>query len=155
MSEALDLTITAIEPEGLDDFLDAYVRASLWSSTDNSDETGGETLDRHHGPEDISGETLDRMRADCIKFLNDPNGGRLICVAGRLEAEGQWSLPHGAGCSVVAYAGHDFWLTRNGHGSGFWDGDWPKGIAEGLHALAKRFGPFDLFLGDDGRIHGA
>lgn len=20
--------------------------------------------------------------------------------------------------------GHDFWLTRNGHGAGFWDGDW-------------------------------
>lgn len=19
---------------------------------------------------------------------------------------------------------HDFWLTRNGHGAGFWDGDW-------------------------------
>lgn len=25
----------------------------------------------------------------------------------------------------AAHAGHDFWLTRNGHGSGFWDGDWP------------------------------
>lgn len=22
-----------------------------------------------------------------------------------------------------AQAGHDFWLTRNGHGAGFWDGD--------------------------------
>lgn len=21
-------------------------------------------------------------------------------------------------------AGHDLWLTRNGHGAGFWDGDW-------------------------------
>jgi hypothetical protein len=25
-----------------------------------------------------------------------------------------------------ARAGHDFWLTRNGHGAGFWDGDWPE-----------------------------
>lgn len=26
----------------------------------------------------------------------------------------------------IVQAGHDFWLTRNGHGAGFWDGDWPK-----------------------------
>jgi len=27
---------------------------------------------------------------------------------------------------IEAQAGHDFWLTRNGHGAGFWDGDWPE-----------------------------
>jgi hypothetical protein len=55
---------------------------------------------------------------------------------------------------VVEYAGHDFWLTRNGHGCGYWDGDWPKGVAEGLDRLARSFGAFDLYLGDDGLIHG-
>lgn len=27
---------------------------------------------------------------------------------------------------MVAQAGHDFWLTSQGHGAGFWDGGWPK-----------------------------
>jgi len=34
-----------------------------------------------------------------------------------------------AGCSPTAYAGHDYWLTRNGHGCGFWDGDWKEPAA--------------------------
>ena len=33
------------------------------------------------------------------------------------------------GCPVDEYAGHDFWLTRNGHGAGFWDGDWIAPVA--------------------------
>jgi hypothetical protein len=51
-------------------------------------------------------------------------------------------------------AGHDFWLNRNGHGSGFWD----EGIApvfRRLSAASKVWGTFDLYLGDDGMIHGS
>ena len=47
-------------------FFDSYVETALWSSTDNSDETGGEPLDRNYGLEDIDPETLARMRQDCI-----------------------------------------------------------------------------------------
>ena len=51
-------------------------------------------------------------------------------------------------------AGHDFWLTRNGHGCGFWDGDWPELIGEKLTEASKDFGSFDLYIGVGGRIHG-
>ena len=33
---------------------------------------------------------------------------------------------------------HDFFLTRNGHGAGFWDGDYEKG--DELTEIAKSFG---------------
>lgn len=33
---------------------------------------------------------------------------------------------------------HDFFLTRNGHGAGFWDGDYEKG--DELSEIAKGFG---------------
>jgi hypothetical protein len=154
MTEEMAETIAEIEPEGLDEFLDAYIEAALWSSTDNADDSGGETLDKNFGVDDIAPETLARMRADCLAFLSNKLGGRLIAVAERLEAEGRWSLPGGVECSVMAYAGHDAWLTRQGHGSGFWNGDWPNGIAEGLDRLAKEFGEFSLYLGDDGLIYG-
>jgi hypothetical protein len=36
---------------------------------------------------------------------------------------------------------HDFFLTRNGHGAGFWDGDYDKGIE--LSEIAKSFGEDD------------
>jgi hypothetical protein len=48
--------------------------------------------------------------------------------------------------------GHDFWLTRNGTGAGFWDGDWFEG--EKLTEAAKAFGNFDLMVDhDDGTIY--
>ncbi len=52
--------------------------------------------------------------------------------------------------------GHDFWLTRNGHGAGFWD----RGLNDIGEALTKacgyesKYGAVDLYAGDDGEIHG-
>lgn len=52
-------------------------------------------------------------------------------------------------------AGHDFWLTRNGHGSGFWDGGWPEPAATRLTDAAHAYGEFNLYVGDDGMISGS
>ncbi len=46
-------------------------------------------------------------------------------------------------------AGHDFWLNRNGHGAGFWDGDWPEPAATTLDAASKAFGEVNLMLDGD------
>ena len=63
-------------------------------------------------------------------------------------------------------AGHDFWLTRNGHGCGFWDGDWgptekagtpadwfPKTAADMLTIASKEAGNLDTYIGDDGEVY--
>jgi len=48
----------------------------------------------------------------------------------------------------VSQAGHDFWLTRNGHGTGFWDRDcYPDHIKERLSARAGQFG--ETFVYDE------
>jgi hypothetical protein len=44
-------------------------------------------------------------------------------------------------------AGHDFWLTRNGHGSGFWDRQLEGGDV--LTAIAKTFGELGVYVPDD------
>lgn len=49
--------------------------------------------------------------------------------------------------------GHDFWLTRNGHGSGFWD----RGLGEvgdKLTQACKVFTGRDLWLDIDGDVNG-
>lgn len=46
--------------------------------------------------------------------------------------------------------GHDFWLTRNGHGCGFW----PEPAATRLTKASKAFGEVNLYVGDDGLIYG-
>ncbi len=113
-----------------EEFFDAYVGAALWSSTGDD----ARPLDENHDASDIAPDTLTKMRADCDAFY----------------AATEDTL---ADCEDFAQAGHDFWLTRCGHGAGFWDGDWPDKQGAKLTKAAKRFGNVDLYIGDDGLIH--
>ena len=122
-------------------FFDAYIECALWSTTDNSDESGGQPLDQNYGPEDIEPETLKRMRDDCDQFQKDNEADLAAC-----------GLPE-------SQQGHDFWLNRNGHGSGFWDeyfNNSPEAEAcERLSQACRPWGTFDLYVGDDGMIYGS
>lgn len=114
----------------LDPFTRQYVETALWSSNDDA----GDPLDNNYGIEDMDPATLRTMAADCARFQSDNSGD--------IPPDGD------------ERAGHDFWLTRNGHGAGFWDGDWPEPAATRLTDASKAFGEFDLYVGDDGRVHG-
>lgn len=46
--------------------------------------------------------------------------------------------------------GHDLWLTRNGHGTGFWDRKLPGSLGNQLTAAAGAMGTSNAYLGDDG-----
>ncbi|WP_456718187.1 MULTISPECIES: hypothetical protein [unclassified Bradyrhizobium] len=127
----------------LDEFTKAYIEAALWSTMDSSDESGGDHFDANYSPEHIAPETLERIKADCARF-QELYGHLLTDDNLRRRSEG----------SVESCAGHDFWLTRAGHGVGFWDGDWEKSVGEILTAASKSFGEMELEIGDDGRIHG-
>jgi hypothetical protein len=47
------------------------------------------------------------------------------------------------------YAAHDFILTRNHHGAGFWDGDWVAPWGDRLTALAQTFPQLESYLDDN------
>jgi hypothetical protein len=50
--------------------------------------------------------------------------------------------------------GHDFMLTRAGHGAGFWDRGCPKEIGEALTKACHRVrSEGHAYLCDDGRIY--
>jgi len=122
-------------------FFNGYVGAALWSSNDESDESGGVPLDSNYDASDIAPETRAKMLSDCTKF--QAINRKLLVDA------------YGRGFSKSS-AGHDFWLTRNGHGAGFWDRNEldAGGLGDKLTAATKKFGGFDLYVGDDGKIHG-
>ena len=48
--------------------------------------------------------------------------------------------------------GHDLWLTRNGHGAGFWDRGLGE-IGDKLSDIARGMGEKHLYKGDDGKIY--
>lgn len=125
----------------LDEFTKSYIETALWSSTDNSTPQGGEPLDKNYTIDDISTETISNMIDDCEDFQKS----NFDYIS-----------------SNPARAGHDFWLTRNRHGAGFWDGEWNndpdwKGTGskgDFLTHQAHAYGEFNLYIGDDGKIHG-
>lgn len=123
-------------------FRDAYVRTMLWSSTDESDDTGGNPLDDNYSADDLSDEALDRVNAECRAFLY-----RVACYIPNDPA-----VKFGPDFDLWGRAGHDFWLTRCGHGAGFWDGDWPV-YGDLLTKASQTFGNLDPYVGDDRKIY--
>ena len=85
----------------IDEFTKQYIITALWASDDQK----GDPLRWTYGSDDLPPETLAIMVADCEQFQEQ--------TAGMIEHD-------------LSGAGHNFWLTRNGHGAGFWDGDWPE-----------------------------
>lgn len=121
-----------IDRTRLDEFTTAYIEAALWSSNDEADESGGEPLDKNYDLRHFSEETLESMVADCKKFQGE-----------------NWTDIK----DDPRQAGIDFWLTRNRHGAGFWDGGWSKAAGKRLTDAAHRYGESTLYVGDEGLIH--
>lgn len=114
-----------------DEVLSAYIKAALWSSTDDD----GEPLDDKYDRGDIAPSTLASMKRDVEKFVS------VLKRANDLDLDG-WDS---------AQIGHDLWLSRNGHGAGFFDRDLPS--ADRLQKFASAMREVDLYVGDDGKVY--
>lgn len=108
----------------LDLFTRAYIEAMFFADTPEGE---------HWQVSDLSAEAWQRIAADCAAFQASD------------AFRAQWF--------DAEHAGHDFWLTRQGHGAGFWDGGWPAAHATALTAAAKSFGECWPYRGDDGRLY--
>ena len=117
----------------LDAFTRAFLNAALWAGTDDN----GEPLEDRFTLADVADATVADAAADCADFQ--------AAHAALLDG------------ADPAQAGHDFYLTRNRHGAGFWDRDRstypadPEGRA--LTDAAHAFGPWDFVVGDDGMLY--
>ena len=112
----------------LNSFINAYIEAALWSTPDDMGYPVAERFDSAH----LNDTALKTIREDCAKFCKQ-------------QAEELAYLD-------ARQCGHDFWLTRNGHGAGFWD----RGLGERgkrLSAAAHAFGEQNLVVGDDGKLY--
>lgn len=120
-----------------DPFFDGYVACALWSSNDASTPAGGEPMDKNYCASDIDGETQRLMGEECAEFERQNRDAldSFYAITDRTPAD----------------AGHDFWLTRNGHGAGFWDRD-AGAVGEVLTAAAHSWGECHLYVTDAGRV---
>jgi len=136
-----------MNPTDTDDMtamVESYLRAALWTWLD---EDGGAPFPGDEGYVDVT-EVFDLRSIvsaiqDCMAFCdyvqdqadeNEDDTGR------------QWWQARDALRDMAPErAGHDFWLTREGHGAGFWDRG--LGIAgDRLSDAATTFGGGDLWV---------
>lgn len=115
----------------------AYIEAALWA-----DLPEGSDKDRN----DVSSEMYSTALNDVKEFLH--NAEEALSYAEektQLAADEFWG-----------HVGHDLWLTRNGHGAGFWDDpDYYGGDknADTLTNIAQSMGEKYLYVGDDGKVY--
>jgi len=115
----------------MSNFYSAYLEAMEWTEChpDNPE---------LHEASGWSNELLNSSKADCAAFERD--NATLLS-----DAYAYYDY-------IAEQAGHDFWLTRNGHGAGFWDRGLGN-IGDKLTDSAHQFGPAVLYTGDDRLIY--
>ncbi len=121
--------------------LRGYLEAALWSSGGTKpDGKEVENLDDEYSVKDIDQTSIDLAKADLTKFIDRAEQADVLDAYLTLH---DW------------YAfGHDFWLTRNGHGVGFWDRDGiDDEVGKKLTSLAEEFGGLTPYIGDDEKIY--
>lgn len=114
----------------LDKFTRGYLKAALWTSTNDD----GEPYNKKYTIEDIDSLSISSIVADCKAFQETYSA---LLTKSQLDDE---------------RAGVLFWLTRNWHGTGFWD-ELEGALGKRLTDAAHSFGESDLYTGDDGKIH--
>lgn len=119
----MSLSIYATEKRRFaEDMLPHYLECAAWADSPTDDDgMSGELLDFAPHAEEMA-------LADCMRFVGI-----------------NWALIQDNDPEQV---GHDFWLTRNHHGSGFWDRPEIYGGADSAEALtfsAQSFGERYLF----------
>jgi hypothetical protein len=122
--------------KALDGFTEGYITAAFWLL----DESVSEELDRDATFADLAPSALDAMIADCAAFQRDQRDLLEAAYEERLE---DYDMER---------AGHDFWLTRNHHGAGFWDRGLGR-VGNCLSTCAHTYPETDLYLGDDGLLY--
>jgi hypothetical protein len=118
------------------DFLAGYIECALWASSEQRE-------DQPNYGEDFTGfdlapGTRKKMAQECADF-EEANAADLALA---------YESPVGYN---AARAGHDFFLTRNRHGAGFWD----RGLGEvgdRLTEAAHSYGEQNLYQDDEDEL---
>lgn len=115
----------------LDTVTRGYIQAVYCVDTGDSEQPAAD--------DEMARSTLIRCFSDCVDFLS-------YCETSGLLAEYEKSV------YTWDSFGIDFWLTRCGHGAGFWDRGMGE-LGDKLTAACKTFSNVDVYLGDDNLIY--
>jgi len=117
-----------------DSFIKAFFACALGATNDESNPSGGEPLENNFSESDFDPVTKAKLTIDCEAFM---------------DAQSVNLTDHPA-----EDAGHDFFLSQNGHGAGFFDRDYgTKEQRDALQKASRSFGEANIYVGDDGKLY--
>lgn len=120
----------------LQDIINGYIQAIEFTECGPDSEFSEDAI--------FSDELKDQAKQDCKEFY--ALSGILLSRAMENNPEYTWEG-----------VGHDLWLTRNGHGAGFWDRGLGSfngyDIGDSLTIACKTLGSKDAYEGGDGLIY--
>ena len=114
-----------IEEHAIKDIVDSYLSAALWTSEEQEDFDGLNDDDFSEETEKKAFEDVEWFVKVAGKYLNNISDDMI---------------------------GHDLWLTRNGHGAGFWDRGYDEETYKHLVDICDFMGYADIYVSDDGKI---
>lgn len=112
-------------------FFYAYIECALWASSDINSESDASLESQNYTIDDFDKKSLKALDKDCASFFKN----NFEMIKDDLER-----------------AGHDFFLTQNHHGAGFWDGDWSKEIGDKLTKESHNYGETNFWV-SEGKIY--
>lgn len=130
----------AFSAQEIEEATDAALECLAWSTPHDYDT--GDMLDSVEA--DFSESAREAMRDMLDGFMSDDRVSRLFDL---LTALGVPFSPE--------QIGHDFVLTANGHGAGFWDRDYrprPKAALDALSDIVRPYGEIGAYVSDAGEI---
>lgn len=122
----------------INEFIAGYITAMIWSTPgDFNGKVFADLLDF-----DLAPATRTVCEKECREFIA-ANSEDLNAYTAAIPC---------SNCTESEHAGHDFWLTRAGHGVGFWArglGDLGDRLTEACTVAGNR----EPYLGDDGLVY--
>ncbi len=114
--------------DNIEEILNSYLETLIWSSSLEDESENSYTI------HDIDETSIIKSKRDIVKFIN-------------LVSQDEEAIEEMNTYDEKSF-GHYLALSRNGHGSGFFDDYNDK-----LQDLARSLGQADLYVGDDDKLH--
>jgi hypothetical protein len=137
------MTQMAIDISKLDRFTRGYMEAICFTEFHcDNEELEHATFD------DFADKTINQIITDCAEFQRLVNEEKDSFDRSLLDLAYDYCVSN----YDEPYAGHDFWMTRNLHGVGFWDRGLGS-VGNKLTRIAQTFKECHVYKGDDGKVY--
>jgi len=163
--DSIVLDESDLSTDDINKILKGYVEAALWTEEESlRDQQGGDSV------YDDDDDTDDDTELDKLIRLTSQLNSKGIMSFSREDIEpdslidaymgikkfiqlcGEDLIHRAINEFGAEQLGHDFWLTRNGHGAGFFDRGYDSGDEDILMKASRDMGSVDLYINDNNQL---